>query len=134
MIQRIDELKRELREGEERQKWEIEQKRQEGQVRLKARMLLRRKILAEKKKEKEKEKEREQEKEQEQEKEGTTGEEKKAEAVNLDDYTELEQRLLEAQKDCVVQRRKVFNAESLVEEKELEIKLLITENSKLKKA
>jgi len=74
--------------------------------------------------------------------------EKKAEAVNLDDYFELEQRLLEAQKDCVVQRRKahnaeskvfnaeskVFNAESLVEEKELEIKELTAENLKLKKA
>jgi hypothetical protein len=65
--------------------------------------------------------------------------EKKAEAVNLDDYTELEQRLLEAQKDRVVQRRKahnaeskVFNAESLVEEKELEIKELIAEVTKLK--
>jgi hypothetical protein len=59
-LKKVDELKRELREGEERQKWEIEQKRQEGQVRLKARMLLRRKIIAEKKKEKE-EKEKEQE-------------------------------------------------------------------------
>ncbi len=54
-LKKVDELKKELREGEERQKWEIEQKRQEGQVRLKARMLLRRKIIAEKKKEKEKE-------------------------------------------------------------------------------
>ena len=133
MIQRIDELKRELREGEERQKWEIEQKRQEGQVRLKARMLLRRKILAEKKKEKEKEKEREQEKEQEQEKEGTTGEEKKAEAVNLDDYTELEQRLLESQKDCIVSRRIAFNAESQLEEARLENKELEAEITKLKR-
>jgi serine/threonine protein kinase len=138
-LKKVDELKRELREGEKRQKWEIEQKRQEGQVRLKARMLLRRKILAEKKREKEKEKEEEKEQEK---KEGATGDEKKAksEAVNLEDYSELEQRLLESQKDCVVQRRKahnaeskVFNAESLVEEKELEIKELIAENSKLKR-
>jgi len=135
-LKKVDELKKELREGEERQKWEIEQKRQEGQVRLKARMLARRKILAEKKKEKEKEKEQEKE---------------KTEEVNYEDQSdrisELEQRLLEAQKENVLQRRKahnaeskahnaeskVFNAESLVEEKELEIKELIAENSKLKR-
>ena len=72
-----------------------------------------------------------------------------------DRISELEQRLLEAQKDCVVQRRKahnaeskvfnveskvfnaeskVFNAESLVEMKELEIKELIAEVTKLKRA
>jgi len=122
-LKKVDELKRELREGEKRQKWEIEQKRQEGQVRLKARMLLRRKILAEKKREKEKDKEKEKEKEQE-----------KTEEVNYEDQSdrisELEQRLLESQKEVVVQRRKafnaeslVFNAQSLVEEKELEIKV-----------
>jgi len=47
----VDDLKRELREGEERQRWEIEQKRQEGQKRLRERMLLVRKMRSEKKKE-----------------------------------------------------------------------------------
>ena len=122
-LKKVDELKKELREGEKRQKWEIEQKRQEGQVRLKARMLARRKILAEKKKEKEKEKEQEKE---------------KTEEVNYEDLSdrisELEQRLLEAQKENVLQRRQAFNAESQIEEKELEIQQLVAENKKLKQA
>jgi len=124
----VDDLKRELREGEERQKWEIEQKRREGQVRLKARMLMRRKILAEKKMEREKEQEK---------KEGAQGEEI-AEEVNYEDQSdrisELEQSLLEAKKVNLVQRRKAFNAESLVEEKDLENKELKAEITKLKRA
>jgi len=89
-------------------------------------MLLRRKIIAEKKKEKEKE---------EKEKEENSGgaERKKAEAVNLDDLSELEQKLFDAQKDCLVQKRKAFNAESQLEEKDLEIALLVAEVKKLKR-
>jgi len=126
-LKKVDELKKELREGEERQKWEIGQKRQEGQVRLKARMLMRRKILAEKKKEKEKEQEQE-------ENELAPGEEK-AEEVSYEDQSEiiseLEQRLLESQKNCLLLRRKAFNAESLFEEKELENKELLAKITKL---
>ena len=98
---------------------------------MKARMLMRRKIIAEKKKEREKEEE----------KEGAPGEAKEANAVNFEDQSEkiseLEQRLLEAQKEVVVQRRKAHNAESLVftvEEKELENKVLKAEIKKLKHA
>ena len=78
----------------------------------------------------------EREKEQEK-KEGAQGEEI-AEEVNYEDQSdrisELEQSLLEAKKVNLVQRRKAFNAESLVEEKDLENKELKAEITKLKRA
>jgi len=130
-LKKVDELKRELREGEERQKWELEQRYKESQKKRNERMLLLRRKREERRVKKLEE-------------EGGVGGggkggEGKIEIVELavlDDQRErleaLQHQLFEAQKDCVLQKRIAFNAESQLEEARLEIKALQIEVKKAK--